>query len=443
MPAGPARRWLAAAPLAHHAHEPRHEHQQQRQREQRGRDRLRDEHRQVALADRERARGTAARPAARGSGRSRRARAGSRSGASRSRRSRTAKSRPRSNDRAVQAVGAERREHEDAGVEQRPRDRAAAAPTAPTSGRLSTSSITLPMYRLAISAQTSVGCVWNSSGPGCRPYCWNAASRIAAVAEVGRPSVSSGTSTPAADALFAASGPATPSIAPWPNSSGCLRQLLLDRVGQERRNLGAAGRQHAERKADRGAAQPRLPRAPPVVARHPERARASSRSSRRRGSAYARDVQRLADREQPDRDHDDVDAVEQLGHAEREARLPGQQVDADEAEQQAEEQARRARAPPTARAPRTTVDEREHHQREVLGRPEPQRAARRPAARAASAHRGDRAGDERADRRGRERRAARGRAAPSGGPRARSRSTRVSPGVLSRIDVVEPPYIAP
>ena len=45
---------------------------------------------------------------------------------------------------------------------------------------------------------------------------------IAAVALVGSPSVSSGTSVPAAEALFAASGPATPSIAPWPNSSGCL-----------------------------------------------------------------------------------------------------------------------------------------------------------------------------------------------------------------------------
>ncbi len=45
---------------------------------------------------------------------------------------------------------------------------------------------------------------------------------IAAVAEVGNPSVSSGTSTPAAEALLAASGPATPSIAPLPNSSGCL-----------------------------------------------------------------------------------------------------------------------------------------------------------------------------------------------------------------------------
>ena len=48
---------------------------------------------------------------------------------------------------------------------------------------------------------------------------------IAAVAVVGSPSVSSGTSVPVADALFAASGPATPSIAPLPNSSGCLESL--------------------------------------------------------------------------------------------------------------------------------------------------------------------------------------------------------------------------
>jgi hypothetical protein len=49
---------------------------------------------------------------------------------------------------------------------------------------------------------------------------WNADSMIAAVAEVGMPSVSNGTSVPLNDALFAASGPATPSIAPLPNCSG-------------------------------------------------------------------------------------------------------------------------------------------------------------------------------------------------------------------------------
>ena len=42
------------------------------------------------------------------------------------------------------------------------------------------------------------------------------------MAEVGSPRVSSGASTPAAEALLAASGPATPSMAPCPNSSGCL-----------------------------------------------------------------------------------------------------------------------------------------------------------------------------------------------------------------------------
>src|SRR5919109_1629119 len=42
---------------------------------------------------------------------------------------------------------------------------------------------------------------------------------IAAVALVGRPSVSSGIIAPPAAALFAASGPATPSMAPLPNSS--------------------------------------------------------------------------------------------------------------------------------------------------------------------------------------------------------------------------------
>ena len=41
----------------------------------------------------------------------------------------------------------------------------------------------------------------------------------AAVADVGIPNVNNGINTPAAAALFAASGPATPSIAPLPNSS--------------------------------------------------------------------------------------------------------------------------------------------------------------------------------------------------------------------------------
>ena len=82
------------------------------------------------------------------------------------------------------------------------------------------------MKRLAIRPQTRSGLSVNSSGPGWRPYCWKPASMMAAVAEVGRPSVSSGTSVPAAEALLAASGPATPSMAPWPNSSGCFASFF-------------------------------------------------------------------------------------------------------------------------------------------------------------------------------------------------------------------------
>ena len=78
------------------------------------------------------------------------------------------------------------------------------------------------MNRLAISAQTSAGSLVSSSGPGSMPQPWSAASMIAAVALVGSPRASIGTRVPAAEALLAASGPATPSMAPWPNSSGCL-----------------------------------------------------------------------------------------------------------------------------------------------------------------------------------------------------------------------------
>ena len=82
------------------------------------------------------------------------------------------------------------------------------------------------MNRLAISAQTSGPSRWSSSGPGWMPKETRAASMIAEVALVGRPSDSIGTMVPAALALLAASGPATPSIAPRPNSSGCLESFF-------------------------------------------------------------------------------------------------------------------------------------------------------------------------------------------------------------------------
>jgi hypothetical protein len=49
-------------------------------------------------------------------------------------------------------------------------------------------------------------------------------------------------------------------------------------------------------------------------------------------------MQRLADGEQPDDDHDDADAVEQFQRAEGEPGLPGQRVDPDQPEEQPEHQ---------------------------------------------------------------------------------------------------------
>ena len=84
---------------------------------------------------------------------------------------------------------------------------------------------------------------------------------------------------------------------------------------------GPAHRQDAQRKPDRGAAQPRLPRAAPFLAVHP-------------GEVVQLDdlhlaapvvpglVERFADGEQADHEDHDVDAVEQLRDAERKAGVP-------------------------------------------------------------------------------------------------------------------------
>ena len=59
-----------------------------------------------------------------------------------------------------------------------------------------------------------------TSGPGTMPWMVIAPTMSAITAFGGMPSESSGTNDVCAPALFAASGPATPSIAPLPNSSG-------------------------------------------------------------------------------------------------------------------------------------------------------------------------------------------------------------------------------
>ncbi len=86
------------------------------------------------------------------------------------------------------------------------------------------SSMMLPMYMLAMTPQTKSGFFWKSRGPGCRPNIIRAPSMIAVVPEPGMPSVSSGTMAPPVEALLADSGPATPSMAPLPNCSGCLEK---------------------------------------------------------------------------------------------------------------------------------------------------------------------------------------------------------------------------
>ena len=99
----------------------------------------------------------------------------------------------------------------------------------PISGMLSTSSMTLPMYMLATMPQNRCGCWIISSGPGCRPCMMKAPSRSAITTLGGMPSVISGMNAPPAAALLAASGPATPSIAPLPKRSG-VRDIFFSRA---------------------------------------------------------------------------------------------------------------------------------------------------------------------------------------------------------------------
>ena len=122
--------------------------------------------------------------------------------------------------RPVDRVRPHRGEEQDAGVEVRARNPKQLGPSG-ASGRFNSNSSVLPMNRLAISPQTR-----SLSGPSAAV---RAGSRSDKRGQHHRgcrvrsaPSESIGTMVPAALALLAASGPATPSMAPLPNSSGCL-----------------------------------------------------------------------------------------------------------------------------------------------------------------------------------------------------------------------------
>ena len=90
----------------------------------------------------------------------------------------------------------------------------------PISGRFRITSIRLPIHIEQISPQNSVGLLDITCGPGWMLWIIIAAIISAITALVGSPRVSIGTNDICAPALLAASGPATPSIAPLPKRSG-------------------------------------------------------------------------------------------------------------------------------------------------------------------------------------------------------------------------------
>ena len=80
----------------------------------------------------------------------------------------------------------------------------------------------LPMYMLAMMPQKSPGFCFIMSGPGWTPWIMNAPSSSAITTFGGTPRVRSGMNAPPVAALLAASGAATPSMAPLPKRSGCV-----------------------------------------------------------------------------------------------------------------------------------------------------------------------------------------------------------------------------
>ena len=90
----------------------------------------------------------------------------------------------------------------------------------PTSGRLMTSNIRLPIHIEAIMPQNRLGFLVITPGPGTMPWIVIAPTISAITALGGMPRVRSGMKAVCAPALLALSGPATPSMAPRPKRPG-------------------------------------------------------------------------------------------------------------------------------------------------------------------------------------------------------------------------------
>ena len=174
-----------------------------------------------------------------------------------------------------------------------------------------------------------------------------------------------------------------------------LREAFLYRVGEEGGDLGPARREGADREAEGGAAEPGFPGAAPFGPGHPDRALDGDDRPGVAAEAGG-DPERFADGEEADGDGDDVDPVLELGHAEGEAALAGQGVDADEADREPEEEADEAAHDRGAEQGRDR-EEGKDDQREVFGLAELQGDLDHERGDQRQAERGDGAGDEGAD----------------------------------------------
>lgn len=116
----------------------------------------------------------------------------------------------------------------------------------PINGIFMISSITFAISSAAMSPQTISGCSVNIAGHGVMLYSVSAPIITAVVPEPGTPSVSIGMKEPQAEALFAASGAATPRISPLPKLS-LLPLSFLGHIG----NGAGDGRPGAGQYADK------------------------------------------------------------------------------------------------------------------------------------------------------------------------------------------------
>jgi hypothetical protein len=90
----------------------------------------------------------------------------------------------------------------------------------PISGRFRMSSMMFPTQKLITSPQKRSGFSVTSRGPGTSPWISKAPMISAMMTLPGMPRVMVGMNAVWSAALFAASGPRTPSIAPLPNRDG-------------------------------------------------------------------------------------------------------------------------------------------------------------------------------------------------------------------------------